>query len=109
MLKKAEDAANEALRQRLQDDAAAHRALASARRAVEKQRREGRHNGADAICLVGKLPAGFPASRAAASFLRVAAQFTRTHPFPRKGGSVDPRVGAGCLAMVQAVEVVARD
>nr|XP_051218874.1 uncharacterized protein LOC127336136 [Lolium perenne] len=36
MLKKAEDAANEALRQRLQDDVEAHRALASAWRVVEK-------------------------------------------------------------------------
>ncbi|KAK1683912.1 hypothetical protein QYE76_044760 [Lolium multiflorum] len=49
-LKKAEDAANKALRQQLLEDAAVHRALAAARRmerwAMEKLRREGGNDGA---------------------------------------------------------------
>jgi hypothetical protein len=46
-LKKAEDAANETLRQSLLEDVAAHRALAAARRAAEKQTREGCNDGAE--------------------------------------------------------------
>jgi hypothetical protein len=51
MLKKAEDAANEALQQRLVEDVAAHQALATAwrmeRRTAEKlRRREGGNDGA---------------------------------------------------------------
>jgi hypothetical protein len=45
MLKKAEDAANEALRQRLLEDAAAHLALAATQRATKKQTRAGRNDG----------------------------------------------------------------
>jgi hypothetical protein len=44
--KKAEDAANETMWQRLLEDAVAHRALAAARRTAEKQTREGRNDAA---------------------------------------------------------------
>jgi hypothetical protein len=45
-LKKVEAVDNEALRQRLVEDAAVHRALAAARQAAEKLRREGGNDGA---------------------------------------------------------------
>jgi septum formation topological specificity factor MinE len=43
-LKKAEDAANDRLQLCLLEDAAAHRALAAAQQAVEKQTRKGRND-----------------------------------------------------------------